>query len=162
MQQLELQLRSSKEGEEQLRSKLAEAQASLQQQQEGVSQAEAQLAQMVEAQRRLGQELQEGVEACEDAEASRDQAQVGTSSAPCCWGVCLHPGYHWGSRSGAYLMHFWHLGIVFAQLRCAAMPIRQAKCCRIVKDACTPLRMTAVVLLSIFCPGVMDLSTLAL
>ena len=34
---------------------------------------------MVESQRRLGQELQEGVEAREDAEAARDQAQVLTS-----------------------------------------------------------------------------------
>lgn len=76
LQHLESELQKHKEAEEQLRSRLAEAEAAAQQQEEAGRQAERQLAQMVESQRRLGQELQEGVEAREDAEASRDQAQV--------------------------------------------------------------------------------------
>jgi len=55
---------------------LAEAEAALKKEEEQGQQAERQLGQMVEAQRRLGQELQEGVEAREDAQAQRDQAQV--------------------------------------------------------------------------------------
>lgn len=88
MRRLESQLQSSKEEEERLHGRLAETEAELQQQQQGGRQAQAQLAQMVEAQRRLGQELQEGVEAREDAEAARDQAQVLTSFT---FGPNLHP-----------------------------------------------------------------------
>lgn len=117
MQRLELQLQGSKEEEERLRSRLAETEAELQQQRQEVGQAQAQLAQMVEAQRRLGQELQEGVEAREDAEAARDQAQVLTSFKFCLnlhsWEIgemCCH-GYqaskHWRSRGCLHFLPFW-------------------------------------------------------
>ncbi len=83
LQQLQAELDSHKEAEEKLTSRLAEAEAALKREEEQGQQAERQLAQMVEAQRRLGQELQEGVEAREDAEAHRDQAQV-FSFTLCC------------------------------------------------------------------------------
>lgn len=76
LQQLQSQLDSHKEAEQQLSARLAEAEAALKREEEQGQQAERQLGQMVEAQRRLGVELQEGVEAREEAEASRDQAQV--------------------------------------------------------------------------------------
>ncbi len=79
LQQLQSQLDSHKEVEQQLKSRLAEAEAAFKREEEQGQQAErqlGQLGQMVEAQRRLGQELQEGVEAREDAQAQRDQAQV--------------------------------------------------------------------------------------
>ena len=76
LQQLQSQLDSHKEVEQQLQSRLTEAEAALKREEEQGQQAERQLGQMVEAQRRLGQELQEGVEAREDAQAQRDQAQV--------------------------------------------------------------------------------------
>ena len=76
LQQLQSQLDSLKEAEQQLKSRLAEAEAALKREEEQGQQAERQLGQMVEAQRRLGEELQEGVEAREDAQAHRDQAQV--------------------------------------------------------------------------------------
>ncbi len=76
LQQLQSQLDSFKEAEQQLKSRLAEAEAALKREKEQGQQAERQLGQMVEAQRRLGEELQEGVEAREDAQAQRDQAQV--------------------------------------------------------------------------------------
>ena len=76
LQQLQSQLDSHKEAEQQLKTRLAEAEAALKREEEQGQQAERQLGQMVEAQRRLGEELQEGVEAREDAQAHRDQAQV--------------------------------------------------------------------------------------
>ena len=76
LQQLQSQLDGHKEAEQQLNARLAEAEAALKREEEQGQQAERQLGQMVEAQRRLGVELQEGVEAREEAEASRDQAQV--------------------------------------------------------------------------------------
>jgi len=76
LQQLQSRLDSLKEAEQQLKSRLAEAEAALKREGEQGQQAERQLGQMVEAQRRLGEELQEGVEAREDARAQRDQAQV--------------------------------------------------------------------------------------
>ena len=77
LQQLQTQLKASKQAERDLKDKLAEVEAAVKKQEEQGQQAERQLSQMVESQRRLGQELQEGVEAREDAEAQRDQAQVG-------------------------------------------------------------------------------------
>ena len=76
LQQLQGQLQAQKEAEQDLKGKLAEAEATAKRQEEQGVQAQRQLTQMVESQRRLGQELQEGVEAREDAEAQRDQVQV--------------------------------------------------------------------------------------
>jgi len=72
----------------------------LKKEEEQGQQAERQLGQMVEAQRRLGQELQEGVNAREDAQAQRDQAQVPLLQLDlltliffCCCCLCFSAGF---------------------------------------------------------------------
>ena len=110
LQQLQMQLDVHKEAEEKLNNSLAEAKAALRVQEEQGQQAERQLAQMVESQRRLGQELQEGVEAREDAEAQKDQAQVqdAVEVALCAWLVNTAKPWH-------------NLGLSFSQtLTCAS------------------------------------------
>ena len=86
---MQSQVAGYQQAQEQWTSRLAQAEAALKEAEEQRQQGDRQLTQMVEAQRRLGLELQEGVEAREEAEAHRDQAQVRASVDLLVWCVCI-------------------------------------------------------------------------